>query len=75
MERLNEVRFMGNVGMIKASDSHTYLAIAINESYKSKGADDWTDKTERTDDTWHTLGQIWLPLNTLWLFGRFLISV
>jgi len=45
MERMNEVRIIGNVGMVNSSDKHTYIAVAVNESYKVKGADEWTDKT------------------------------
>ena len=49
MERMNEVRFMGNVGMVNAGEKHTYIAVACNESYKVKGADEWTDKTVWVD--------------------------
>jgi len=49
MERMNEVRVIGNVGMVNASEKHTYIAVALNESYKAKGADEWTDKTVWVD--------------------------
>lgn len=49
MERMNELRIIGNVGMVNTSDKHTYLAIAVNESYKVKGSDEWTDKTVWVD--------------------------
>jgi single-stranded DNA-binding protein len=45
MERMNEVRCIGAVGMIKPSDKHVYLAVALNESYKQKEATEWTNKT------------------------------
>lgn len=45
MERLNEVRVIGNVGTIKERDTSTYLAIALNESYKKKDSDEWTENT------------------------------
>lgn len=45
MERMNEVRFIGRVGTLKAGEKHTYLALAINESYKPKDKTEWVDKT------------------------------
>jgi len=49
MERFNEVRFMGNIGTLQVGDRHTYMAIAINESYKAKDQTEWTDKTTWVD--------------------------
>lgn len=45
MERMNEVRFIGRIGTLNTGDRHTYLALAINESYKPKGETEWVDKT------------------------------
>lgn len=45
MERMNEVRFIGRIGTLNAGDRHTYLALAINESYKPKDKTEWVDKT------------------------------
>ena len=44
MERMNEVRFIGRVGTLNAGDKHTYLALAINESYKPKDKTEWVEK-------------------------------
>lgn len=49
MERMNEVRFIGNVGTLNAGEKHTYLAIAINESYKPKDKEEWVQKTAWID--------------------------
>lgn len=45
MERLNEVRFIGNVGMVKKGDKYVFFSVAINESYKVKDEEEWTEKT------------------------------
>lgn len=36
MERLNEVRFIGNVGKITSGEKSTYVAVACDESYPDK---------------------------------------
>ena len=45
MERLNDVKIIGNVGSLDLGEKHTHLSIAINESYKLKDSEDWVDKT------------------------------
>lgn len=49
MERMNEARFIGNVGQFKKGDDSLYLAIAINESYKPKDATEWVENTVWVD--------------------------
>ena len=45
MERLNDVKIIGNVGSLDLGEKHTHLSIAINESYKPKDSEEWVDKT------------------------------
>lgn len=49
MERMNEVRIQGNVGKITKNEKSTYIAIALNESYKKKDSTDWVDNTVWVD--------------------------
>lgn len=49
MERMNEVRIIGNVGSIKERETSTYMAIALNESYKKKDSEDWVENTVWVD--------------------------
>lgn len=45
MERMNEVRIIGNIGQIKERDTSTYMSVAINESYKKKDSEEWVENT------------------------------
>ncbi len=45
MERLNDVKIIGNVGSLDLGEKHTHLSVAINESYKPKDSEEWVDKT------------------------------
>jgi len=50
MERLNEVRIIGNVGKITTNEKSTYIAVACNESYTKKEApDEWIENTVWVD--------------------------
>ena len=49
MERLNEARFIGNVGQFKKTEKSVYRALAINESYKPKDATEWVYNTVWVD--------------------------
>ena len=49
MERLNEVRVIGNVGKIIEKDKSTYISVALNESYKPKDSDEWVANTVWVD--------------------------
>ena len=48
-ERLNQVSFFGNIGQIKINEKNVYMGVAINESYKRDGDDDWTENTVWVD--------------------------
>lgn len=49
MERMNEVRIIGNVGQFKPGEKNIYMAIALNESYKPQNSDDWVEQTVWVD--------------------------
>jgi len=44
MERLNQVTLIGNIGMVSKKDTHTYFSLALDDSYKKKDADEWTNR-------------------------------
>ena len=49
MERMNEVRMIGNVGKLDAKEKSTYISLALNESYKKKDDTEWTQNTVWVD--------------------------